>query len=43
MVTEHYLSIISLVMVAIGGVFAGIQWNVSNKTKRAEFINIKYK
>ena len=37
---EHYLTIASLVMVAIGGVFAGVQWNVSNKIKRAEFINI---
>jgi len=37
--TENLLTIISLVMVFAGGIFAGFQWRVSNRIKRAEFIN----
>ena len=39
MMIDNYLTIISLIMVAIGGAFAGIQWNVSNKIRRTEFVN----
>jgi len=38
MTIDNYLTIISLIMVAIGGIFAGIQWNASNRIKKAEFI-----
>jgi hypothetical protein len=33
------ISIISLIFAVIGGIFALVQWNSSNKVKRAEFIN----
>jgi len=36
---ENWLSLVSIVFVAIGGFFAWHQWRKSNKTKRAEFIN----
>ena len=36
---DNWLTIISLVMVFAGGVFAGLQWRVSNRIRRAEFIN----
>lgn len=37
--TENWLSIISLVFVAISGIFIYYQWGKSVKIKRAEFIN----
>jgi len=40
MTIENYFAIASLSMVVVGGIFAGIQWRVSNKIKRAEFINL---
>ena len=36
---DGYLNAVYIVLVIIGGIFAGIQWHVSNKIKRAEFID----
>lgn len=36
---ENWLTLSSIVLVVIGGIFAMIQWIASNKIKRAEFIN----
>jgi len=36
---DNWLTAISLIMVFAGGIFAGFQWRVSNRIKRAEFIN----
>jgi len=36
---ENWLSLISIILVAIGGFFAWHQWRVSNRIRRAEFIN----
>jgi hypothetical protein len=41
---DNYLSLISIVLVVIGGVFALAQWRIEIKTKRANFleqINLK--
>tara|TARA_R110002012_G_scaffold263456_1_gene446318 strand:+ start:159217 stop:159747 length:531 start_codon:yes stop_codon:yes gene_type:complete len=37
--TDNWLTIISLVFVAVGGIFIYLQWHKSLKTRRAEFIN----
>lgn len=36
---ENYLTAISLILVGVSVIFAVIQWSVSNKIKRAEFID----
>ena len=36
---DGVLNAVYLLLVIIGGLFAGFQWQVSNKIKRAEFIN----
>jgi hypothetical protein len=39
MTVDQYLSLSSLLLVIVGGIFAGFQWQMSNKTKRIELIN----
>ncbi|MCL2050706.1 MAG: hypothetical protein FWG91_03090 [Lachnospiraceae bacterium] len=39
MTIDNWLTMISLILVVGGGIFAGFQWHITNRIKRAEFIN----
>lgn len=39
MTIDNWLTLSSIILVIIGGIFALVQWMASNKIKRAEFIN----
>ena len=39
MTIDNYLTLISILLVLIGGVFALIQWNSTTKLRKAEFID----
>jgi len=39
MTASDWIALVSLIVGAIGGVFALWQWRIGNKVKRAEFVN----